>query len=164
MFGLSALGIFHTAIGLVALVLGFVALKRSKEISSATSAGRWYLVLTLVTALTSLGIFARGTFGPPHVLALMTLAALAVGVLAERTKALGRASHPVQIVAYSSTFLFHLIPGVTETSTRLPVGAPLVASPESTALLPVFGLLFVLFIVGVVWQLRRLRSSAPAIA
>jgi uncharacterized membrane protein len=81
MFGLSPLGIFHNAIGLVALVYGVIALVRHKEITSRQREGRIYLALTLVTAVTALGIFAHGTFGPPHVLALLTLGALAVGVL-----------------------------------------------------------------------------------
>jgi uncharacterized membrane protein len=79
MFGLTTLGAIHTAISLVALVCGFLTLARDKEISSRTSLGRSYLVTTLLTALTGLGIFQHGGFGPPHVLSLLTLVALAVG-------------------------------------------------------------------------------------
>jgi uncharacterized membrane protein len=164
MFGLTALGLVHTVIGLVALVLGVVALKQSKQITSTTPMGRWYLGLTLAAALTALGIFTRGALGPGHVLALLTLAALAAGLAAERTGLFGGWSRTLRIVAYSATFLFHLIPGITETTTRLPAGAPLVASPESPALVPVFGVLLVLYIVGVVWQLRTLKPALPTAA
>ena len=162
MFGLTLLGIIHTLISLLALGVGVYALRRSGEIAAAQPDGRWYLLLTLATAVTALGIFTRGVFGPGHVLAVLTLVALAVGTLAERGMIGGRWARPLQIVAYSATFLFHLIPGVTETSTRLPPGAPLVASPESPALLPVFGLLLLLYVAGVTWQLRRLRASRIA--
>ena len=68
MLGLTPLGAFHTAIGLIAVICGFVALARDRQISSETRLGRVYLVTTLVTAVTALGIFRHGGFGPPHVL------------------------------------------------------------------------------------------------
>jgi len=39
MFGLTPLGTFHTAISLIAIVAGFVALARDKEISTRSAAG-----------------------------------------------------------------------------------------------------------------------------
>jgi hypothetical protein len=39
MFGLTPLGTLHTAISLVAVVAGFVALARDKEISTASTSG-----------------------------------------------------------------------------------------------------------------------------
>jgi hypothetical protein len=44
---------------------------------------------------------------------------------------------------------------VTETSTRLPADAPLVASAESPVLLLVYGLLFLCFLLGIRHQLRQ---------
>jgi hypothetical protein len=90
---------------------------------------------------------------------VLTLAMLAVAWLAARTRQLGRASLYVQTVAYSATFFFHFIPGVTETFTRFPRGAPLFAGPEDPALAAVIGVLFLCFLVGVGWQLYRLRGS-----
>ena len=162
MLGLTTLGVFHTAIALVAVVCGFIALARDKEISPNNRLGQVYLVLTLVTALTALGIFQHGGFGPPHVLALLTLVALAVGTVAATSPLFGRASRYVQAISYSATVLFHMIPAVTESSTRLPPGAPLVASQDAPVLQAVNLALIVVFLVGATLQVRWLRRSLPA--
>jgi hypothetical protein len=69
----------------------------------------------------------------------------------------------VEIVSYSATFLFHWIPAVTETTTRLPAGAPLFPDAEAPGLQVVSAVLFVLFLVGVTLQLRRLRAEQRAV-
>jgi uncharacterized membrane protein len=159
MLGLTTLGLFHTLIGLFALVCGFRLLLLNKEISLRTRLGQVYLVTTLITAATGLGIFQHGGFGPPHVLSILTLAALAVGTLAASSALFGAGSRYVQAVAYSSTVLFHLIPGLTETLTRLPPASPLVASAEAPVFQVIYGILFVLFLVGLAFQLRWLRTQ-----
>ena len=65
----------------------------------------------------------------------------------------------LQTVRYSATCLFNLIPGVIETATRLPPGAPLAASADAPGLQSASGVLLVLFVVVAVVQVRRLRSS-----
>src|SRR5437660_12790950 len=85
--GLTAFGVFHTAIGVIALIYGFIALVRDKEISPSNRRGQIYLVTTLITAVTALGIFRHGGFGPPHALAVLTLVALAVGTVPARPHA-----------------------------------------------------------------------------
>jgi uncharacterized membrane protein YhaH (DUF805 family) len=52
-----------------------------------------------------------------------------------------------------------MIPAVTETATRLPVKAPLVANAEAPALQAVIGVLFVVFLIGAALQVRRLRAN-----
>jgi len=156
---LTPLGIVHTAISLVALLAGLVELVRTGEIDPRTSLGKVYLVTTLLTCLTALGIFRHGGFGPPHALAVLTIACLAVGGMAAYTRNFGRASTPARLVAMSSTFLFSLIPAITETATRLPAGAPLVASADAPILGRIFGVLFLLSVIGVAFQLRRARAA-----
>jgi hypothetical protein len=68
----------------------------------------------------------------------------------------------VTTVAWSATYFFSWIPGITETTTRLPVSAPLFDSPESPALLAINGGLFALFLVGVAFQLVRIKSRKAA--
>lgn len=100
------------------------------------------------------------TLGVPHGLAVLTLVALAVGTAAARSRLFGGASRYVQAASYSSTILFHMIPGVTESSTRLPPGAPLVASADAPVLKGVCGVLLVAFLVGAIRQARWLRASS----
>src|SRR2546427_10446702 len=76
MFGLTPLGTFHTAISLLAVVAGFVALARDKEISTRSAAGSLFFWGTVITCLTGFGIFRHGGVGNPHVLGLVTPVAL----------------------------------------------------------------------------------------
>lgn len=159
MLGLTTLGVVHTVISLVAVACGLSVLAREREISTQTLLGRIYLVTTLLTVLTALGIFQHGGFGPPHVFALLTLLALAVGFAASKTGVLARRSRVLQAVCYSTTMLLHLIPGLTETLTRLPLGDPLFANAQDPRLRPIFGALFVLYALGLFLQLRWLRAE-----
>jgi len=128
MFGLTQLGTFHTAISLIAVGAGAIALFRDKEISPRNGLGKTYIITTLITALTGFGIFQHGGFGKPHVLGIVTLVVLAIAIAAGRTRLFGRASPYVETVSYSATFFFHFIPGFTESLTRLPLAAPVLAS------------------------------------
>jgi len=157
--GLTSLGTGHTAFSLVAVLVGLYLLIRYKEISPRTLAGKVYIVTTLVTALTGFGIFQHGGFGKPHALGIITLIVLAVALVAGYTRLYGRASRYVETVCYSATFLFHLIPGVTETTTRLPLGKPLFASPEAQELQAITAGLLVLFLVGATLQVLKLRRT-----
>ncbi len=160
MLGLTTLGIIHTLISLVAVVSGFWALGRYKEITTTNSLGHTYLVTTALTALTGLGIFQHGGFGPPHALSILTLLALLLGTAAALTPMFGRWSRYVQAVGYSTTMLFQMIPGFTETLTRLPPGQPVLPNAEAPAFGPIYGVLLLLFVVGLALQLRWLRASA----
>jgi hypothetical protein len=158
MFGLTPLGTIHTAISLVALASGFLALLRHHAISPREKVGRLYIWMTVLTCLTGFGIFQHGGFGAPHVLGILTLVTLGLAGLAAATPRLGRAAPYVETSLYSTTFFFHFIPGVTETFTRLPAGAPLFTSPEDPKLAAVIGVLFLLFLAGAGWQLYWLRG------
>lgn len=152
MLGLTSLGVVHTAVALVGLASGFGALVRYKEISLRNALGQTYVVTTLLSAVTALFIYRHGVFGPGHVLAVLTLLALAVGTLAKR-------SRRVQAVCFTSTILFHLIPGFTETLTRLPPGAPLLPNQEAPELRMIAGVLALLLAIGLTLQLRWLRRQ-----
>jgi hypothetical protein len=116
------------------------------------------VVTTIITCVTGFGIFQHGGFGKPHALGIITLVVLAVAAVAGYTNLFGRASRYVETVGYSATFLFHLIPGITETSTRLPLGAPLVASAEAPELQVAAAVMFVAFLIGATLQVLRLRA------
>jgi len=105
-FGLTSLGALHTAINLVAVAAGVVALVRYREISPRNLTGQAYVVTTVLTCLTGFGIFQHGGFGKPHALGIITLVVLGIAALAGSTKVFGRASRYVEAIGYSATFLF----------------------------------------------------------
>jgi uncharacterized membrane protein len=160
MFGLTSLGIVHTLISLVAVAAGIVALVRDGRITYANTVGKWYVWTTIATCVTGFGIFQHGGFGKPHALGVITLLALGLATVAARTTLFGRVSKYVEVLSYSATFLFHWIPAITETTTRLPLGAPLLSSPDAPALQKATAALLVLFLAGATWQVLKLRKGA----
>jgi uncharacterized membrane protein len=158
MLGLTPLGAIHTAISLVALAAGLMAFFRDKGINPANTLGQVYIWTTVLTCLTGFGIFQHGGFGKPHALGVITLLVLGLAWLAARGSLFGAKAAAVMTVSYSLTFFFHLIPAMTETSVRLPVGDPLADSPEAEWLKMASGVLFLLFLIGATLQVRRLKK------
>ena len=111
MIGLTRLGTIHTAISLVAVGAGFIALARDEAISPINNLGKIYIVATVARCLTAYGIFQHGRFGKPHVLGILTLIVLAIAALARRSGIFGGASPYVETVSYSATYLFNLNSG-----------------------------------------------------
>jgi uncharacterized membrane protein len=157
--GLTPLGAIHTLISLVAVGAGIAAFVRDKAIIPGNGLGKTYVWTTILTCLTGFGIFQHGGFGAPHALGIITLLVLALAEAARRDKLLGVASPYIATTCYSLTFFFHMIPGFTETFTRLPAGAPVFSGPDDPALQKVIGVVFVIFLAGLVWQLIRLRKA-----
>jgi uncharacterized membrane protein len=155
------LGWFHTAMGAFALMCGFYSLYRHKEILLSNRSGLLYVLATLITAVTAMMIFQRGTFGPGHALAILTLGALALGTIAAKTALFGKLSRYLQAISYTATLLFHMIPAITDGLLRLPVGDPVLNSIESPVLKACYAGFLVVYLVGVSLQLRRIsRLSA----
>jgi uncharacterized membrane protein len=159
--GLTTLGIIHTAISLVAVFAGVVGFVRDLRINPKNRAGKTYIIMTVLTCLTGFGIYENGGFGAPHVLGIITLVVLWLAWKAGTTTMFGKASGYIETVGYSATFFFHMIPALTETTTRLPSGAPLIASREAPELQAAVGVCFLLFLVGAFFQVRRLRRRLP---
>jgi hypothetical protein len=159
-FHLTPLGLFHTLVSLVCVVTAFMALARYKVISLGTRLGQVYLGTLVITTLTGFPIFRHGKAGPPHVLGVITLVVLTIAAFAETTRLFGRASTYVKTVSYSLTVFFLMIPTVTETLTRVPLGGPIVASPESPVFPPLYTALLVAFLIGAGLQVRMLKGRA----
>lgn len=160
MFGLSAIGVVHTLLGIIALAVGTRVLYTDKEISPAKPLGRIYLITTLLASVTALMIFRRGPFGPGHALAVLTLLALVVGMAAASTRLFGKFSPYLQALSFSATLLFNAIPGITEALTRLPLGSPVFAGPEAPEFKAIYGVLLLLFVMGTALQLRWIHQQS----
>jgi uncharacterized membrane protein len=157
---MTLLGWFHTVLGVGAVLSGFYTVAKYRVISLAQPSGKLYALLTLVVAGSALGIYNQGGFGIAHILALLTLAALACGVVMEKTRLFGAASKYFQALGYTSTLLFHMIPAITDFLRRLPIGDPFIDSFEDP-LLRQFHLAFlVVFVLGLVTQVFWLRRQA----
>ncbi|MES1174187.1 MAG: hypothetical protein ABUL62_07635 [Myxococcales bacterium] len=159
-YGLTSLGVVHTAISLVALGAGITSLVRHKELAPSTGVGRLYIGTTILVCLTGFPIMQHGGPGPAHVLGVLTLLALAFAWAVPRYGLLGARGPALVRLVYSTTFLFHLVPTLAESTTRLPYGHPLFASQDDPGLKPFTGALFVSFAILAAVQYFWFRSQS----
>jgi hypothetical protein len=155
---LSTLGIIHTAISIIALLIAFFALYRDGKISPASGPGKLYILLTIVTCATGLPIMKTGHPTGGHYLAVMILILLPIGIYAKQLRIFGKLTDYLQVVIMSATLFFSMIPAVIETLTRLPVSQPLAGGPNAPIVQTGLLILVVLFLAGVIYQIIKLKA------
>lgn len=153
------LGWVHLTISIIALIAGFYTLWKYGFILQGNRSGSVYLVCTFLSAATALGIYNQGGFGPAHILAVLTLLALAGGYLVGKISFLSGIADYFRAWCYSITLLFHMIPAITDGLLRLPIGDPLLSTPHDPILRQFYLLFLVLFLIGYTVQFFRIKNS-----
>lgn len=154
MFGISPLGWVHTLGSLPAIPVALYMFGRYGRIEPGSPAGRVYLVSMLVGAVTAY-LVAKDQVA--YVIASLTLLSLFVGYAAMRVGALGSAARYIETISLSFSALLLMVPTVTETLTRVPNGNPLAKGIDSPLVLGAQGLVFAVFVVGLIVQMFMLR-------
>jgi hypothetical protein len=154
---ISAFGLFHTAVSILPIFLGLFAFLRDGKIAPKNRLGQSYLLTMLVGSVSSWGFIPTTGFTPGQVLTLITLALLFAGTFTLRGK--WREGGYVQTISLSASYLLLMVFATTETLTRLPVGNPFASGPTDPALTPIRLGLLVAFVLGLGYQLRRLRLT-----
>jgi Mg/Co/Ni transporter MgtE len=130
---MTLLGWFHTILGILAVLSGFYTIYKYKVISSEVGSGKLYVLVTLLVAGSALGIYNQGGFGVAHVLAVLTLIALAGG---------------------------YIMPAITDFLRRLPVGDPFIDSFEDPLLLNFHMAFLIIYVLGIIAQMIWLKRQA----
>ncbi|GEN72987.1 hypothetical protein [Chryseobacterium lathyri] len=155
--GLSYLGIFHTVIGIIAIVAAVTDFIKKGKIDLSSSAGKIYFYLTLITSLTALGLSKHGGFNPGHIFALFIVILIVAAYFLHRKRAGNNKARFIETFLLSFSFFLSLVPTVNETFTRVPLGHPLAKAPTDAIIGQTLLGLFVLFIIGSVFQFRKQR-------
>lgn len=156
---LTPIGILHTILGALAVFSGFKLLWQNKQISSASLTGKVYLLSTIITAASALMLFKHGGFNVAHGLAILTLLAVLVGYVVEKTVLLKSWNKYFVNLCFSGTILFHLLPTATEILTRFPMDSPIVSSLKDPLLAKTFLSIFVVFVIMLILQMNWLRKQ-----
>ena len=90
---------------------------------------------------------------------MLTLVAVAGGIIMEKVKLFGSYSKYFQALGYSSTLLFHMIPAITDFLRRLPLGDPFVDSFDDPLVLGFHKAFLLIYLVGLATQMRWLKKS-----
>ena len=150
--GLTNLGIFHTIIGVAAIIAALIAFVKYGKIDLSQLTGKIYFYCTLVTSLTALGISKHGGFNPGHAFSiLIVLLILEAYMLYWRKKGTNKARY-FENFCLSFSFFLSLVPTVNETFTRVPVGHPLAKDIKDPVIANTLLILLLLFVGGSVYQ------------
>jgi len=155
---LSGLGIFHTIIGVAAIIAAAVDFVRRGKIDLGTLTGKIYFYGTLVTSVTALGLSSVKGLNPGHILALLIIVLISVAYFLHAKKQGNNKARYIENLFLSFSFFLSMIPTVNETFNRLPVGHPLAHGPKDPLIGKTLLLLLVLFIAGSVLQYRKQRK------
>lgn len=161
--GLSHLGIFHTVIGIVAIVAAVVGFVRNGKIDLNQPAGKIYFYFTLVTSLTALGLSSIKGVNPGHILALLIVILVSVAYYLHAKKQGNNRARYIENFFLSFSFFLSMIPTVNETLNRLPVGHPLAHGPQDPLIGKTLLVILILFIIGSVFQFRRQKKINKSI-
>jgi uncharacterized membrane protein len=162
--GLSNLGIFHTLIGIVAIVAAILSFIRHAKIELKRITGKIYFYCTIVTSLTTLGISKLGGLNPGHAVSLVIVILVVTAFFLAHKKPGKNTSRYAENFLLSLSFLLSLIPTVVETFTRIPIGHPLAKNPADPLIGKTLLALFVLFVVGSVYQFIQQRNRNKSVS
>ncbi|MDQ7960675.1 hypothetical protein [Flavobacterium lindanitolerans] len=156
--GLSSLGIFHTIIGIVAIVAALTGFIKYGKINLGESSGSMYFYTTLITSLSALGISKHGGFNAGHAFSIFIVLLLVVAYLLFSKKKASKRARYFENFLLSFSFFLSLVPTVNETFTRVPIGHPLAKDISDPIIGQTLLALFLLFIAGSVYQYIRQKK------
>ncbi len=156
--GLSGLGIFHTIIGISAIVGAIIGFIRYGKISLGMLSGKVYFYATLVTSVTALGISKHGGFNAGHVFSLFIIVLIVIAYYLFSNKKESRKARYFENFLLSFSFFLSLVPTVNETFTRVPIGHPLAKDIKDPIIGQTLLVLFLLFIAGSVYQFIKQKK------
>lgn len=155
--GLSNLGIFHTIIGVVAIVSALISFIRFGKINLEHITGKIYFYFTIITSLTALGISKHGGFNAGHALSLIILILVTVAFYLHSKRGGNNKARYFENFLMAFSFLLSMLPTVNETLTRIPIGHPLAKDINDPLIGKTLLVIFVLFITGSVYQIIKQR-------
>lgn len=156
--GLSSLGIFHTIIGIVAIVAALTGFIKYGKINLGELSGSMYFYTTLVTSLSALGISKHGGFNAGHVFSIFIVLLLVVAYFLFSKKKTSNRARYFENFLLSFSFFLSLVPTVNETFTRIPIGHPLAKDISDPIIGQTLLALFLLFIASSVYQYIRQKK------
>ncbi|MCE7057053.1 hypothetical protein LZF95_20400 [Algoriphagus sp. AGSA1] len=163
--GLSTLGIFHTIIGIIAIVAAIISYVRYGKINLTHITGKIYFYCTLITSLTALGLSKLGGFNPGHIFALFIVALVVWAYFLHTKKQGSNRSRYFENFFLSFSFFLSWVPTINETFTRVPVGHPLAKAPTDPVIAKTLLVFLILFVAGSVYQFiqqKKINKKATA--
>ncbi|CDG51258.1 MULTISPECIES: hypothetical protein [Halomonadaceae] len=153
---ISPLGWLHTMGSLPAIPLAIYMLVKHGRVAPNTKAGRAYFWFMLLGALTVYPIAHQSISA---IVATITLGVVLLGYGIAKWSKTKRFGKYVETVLLSISIFMLIVPTVSESLRRLPVGDPIVTNLDDPLLLGVQSVLLIALILGIPLQLRALYKQ-----
>ena len=157
--GLSNLGIFHTIIGIIAIVAALISFVKYAKINLANTSGKIYFYGTIITSLTALGLSKQGGFNAGHLFSLLILILVIIAFFLYYKMGQHNKARYFENFLLSLSFFLSMVPTVNETLTRIPIGNPLAKNSGDPLIGKTLLIFFILFLAGSVYQFIRQKRS-----
>jgi hypothetical protein len=157
-----SLGVFtlvHTVISLVAIALGFVVTYGIVTSNRMPTVTAWFLLLTIVTSASGYLFPVTGIL-PSHIVGAISLALLAVAVVALYNFKLHGIWRPVYVVTALLALWFNVFVLFIQLFVKFPAFAALAPKQTEPPFLAVQGATLAFFVVMIVLGLKRFRPAA----
>jgi FtsH-binding integral membrane protein len=157
----------HTAISLIAIVLGFVVLFGMLRAQHLHQTALWFLATTFLTTLTGFIFFRRDQILPSHITGIVALIVLAPTVYALFLRKLAGGWRRAYVIGAVISLYLNMFVLVVQLFLKVPAihalapNAPVAPEPPFKI---AQGLVFVLFLVLGWLAVRRFRSAPIALA
>jgi cbb3-type cytochrome oxidase subunit 3 len=156
--GLSNLGIFHTVIGVSAILSAVVSYVRYGKINLSEPSGKVYFYGTLITSLTALGISKLGGFNPGHAFSLLIVILVIIACILHYKRKGNNRSRNIENFLLSFSLFLSMVPTVNETLTRIPLHKPLATGPTDPVIAKTLLAFLIIFIAGSIYQFIQQRK------
>lgn len=162
---MSALGIIHTLVSLIPILLAALLLFQQGHINPRSKLGFWYSLTTVAAVATAFTIMKTGKLSEGHFLGMLILLLIGAAYLLPKLSALQNVAPLLERVLMSTSFFLMFIPTTVESLSRLPVGAPLAPEgPESPLVKQILGVIFLLYLAGLFWQYKKLKVASTRLS
>ncbi len=163
--GLSthAFTLVHVAISLIAIVAGIVV---ARDMLTNKTDPAWtglFLIMTIATSVTGF-FFPLKSFGPPQVIGALSLAILAVALLANYSFHLAGRWRAAYVVTALLAFYFNVFVAVVQSFQKIPALQALAPTQSEPPFAVAQGIVLVLFVALGFFALRRFRPRASLFA
>jgi hypothetical protein len=154
---------FHVALSLAGLLSGLIVVL---GMLNDTQLPRWtalFVATTIATSATGF-LFHSASFGPPHLIGVISLIVLTSAVAALYIYRLARGWRSVYIAAAVLALYLNVFVGVAQAFQKIPLLHALAPTGSEAPFLMAQGLVLAVFVLATVLSLRRFHPSPVAAA
>src|SRR6202161_4951683 len=160
---IASFTLFHVVLSLIGIAAGLIVMVGMWARNGLDGWPALFLATTVATSVTGF-LFHSASFGPPHVIGLISLLLLVLAILARYSYHLAGSWRWIYVVTAMLALYFNVFVGVVQAFQKLPLLQPLAPTGSEPPFAIAQGLVPVVFVVFTVFALKRFYPARDAAA